>query len=163
MGFKFFQKDKDAEFERMLQLHFPNEGLPNLANEPDYMVRYDPELHGPITENDLRAFDIQFSEERHEEVERDEVNEILSRMTITDGEVPQSETLRRYDPDFTLPPAVFVSILRNRNTIDDNEFNFILEQQRRNLMEYMWEQGMIVQTIVSQDIDGFTLRTEINL
>jgi hypothetical protein len=37
-----------------------------------------------------------------------------------------------------------------------------LEQQRRNLMEHMWETGMIVQTIVSQDIDGFTLRTEIN-
>jgi hypothetical protein len=145
MGFKFFQKDKDAEFERMLQLHFPSDGPPN----PDALTRYDPELHGPLTDEEI--------------IERDEVNEILSRMTITDGEVPQSETLRRYDPDFTLPPAVFVSILRNRNTIDDNEFNFILEQQRRNLMEYMWEQGMIVQTIVSQDIDGFTLRTEINL
>jgi hypothetical protein len=58
-------------------------------------------------------------------------------------------------------PAVFLQLNRNRNTIDDNEWNFMLEQQRRNLMEYLWEQGHIVHTIVSQDIDGFTLRTEL--
>lgn len=58
-------------------------------------------------------------------------------------------------------PAVFLQLNRNRNTIDDNEWNFILQQQRRNLIDYMWEQGMVVQTIVSQDIDGFSLRTEI--
>lgn len=59
-------------------------------------------------------------------------------------------------------PAVFLQLNRNRNTIDDNEWNFILERQRKNLIEHMWEQGMIVQTIISYDIDGFTLRTEIN-
>ena len=59
-------------------------------------------------------------------------------------------------------PAVFLHLNRNRNTIDDNEWNYILLQQRRNLIDYMWENGMIVQTIISQDIDGFSLRTEIN-
>jgi len=108
-----------------------------------------------------------FFQKDEAELERMRDEEFLHQLNqnfpLADGELPQTETLRRYDPDGTAPPAVFVSILRNRNTIDDNEFNFILEQQRRNLMEHMWETGMIVQTIVSQDIDGFTLRTEINL
>jgi hypothetical protein len=59
-------------------------------------------------------------------------------------------------------PAVFLNLNRNRNTIDENEWNYLLQQQRRNLMDHMWEQGMIIQTIVSQDIDGFSVRTEIN-
>jgi hypothetical protein len=59
-------------------------------------------------------------------------------------------------------PAVFLNLNRGRSTIDDNEWNFILEQQRRNLVEYMWDNGMIIQTIISQDMDGFSLRTEIN-
>lgn len=59
-------------------------------------------------------------------------------------------------------PSVFLNLNRNRNTIDENEWTYLLRQQRVNLIEFMWEQGMIVQTIVSQDIEGFTLRTEIN-
>jgi len=99
--------------------------------------------------------------DRHEEVERDEVNEILSRMTIIEGEVPQTETLRRYDPEGELPPAVFTNILRPRDSISDELWMNITRGQRMRLIELMWHQGMIMHTIVSQDDNGFTLRTEI--
>jgi hypothetical protein len=59
-------------------------------------------------------------------------------------------------------PAVFLNLNRNRNTIDETEWTYLLRQQRVNLIEHMWEQGMISHTIVSQDINGFSLRTEIN-
>jgi uncharacterized tellurite resistance protein B-like protein len=37
----------------------------------------------------------------------------------------------------------------------------LIEEQRKKLIEDMWEQGMISHTIISQDENGFTLRTEI--
>jgi hypothetical protein len=162
MDFKFLQNEQEDEFERVLRQQFPNEGLPNPIDLPDYMVDYDPAVHGPLTENDLRAFDVQFSEEQ---TEHNEVMEMLSRTHIPEGEVPQSETLRRYDPQqlsVDNRPAVFVSIFRNRDNISDEEYAHLLIQQRRNLMDLMWERGNIMHTIVSQDENGFTLRTEIN-
>jgi len=59
-------------------------------------------------------------------------------------------------------PAVFLSLNRNRDTIDETEWTHTLRRQRVNLIEYMWEQGMISHTIISQDANGFTIRTEIN-
>lgn len=58
-------------------------------------------------------------------------------------------------------PAVFLNLTRNRGTISDNEWNSIIEHQRRQLIDYMWQQGMIMHTIVSEDEYGFTLRTEL--
>ncbi len=104
MGFKFFQKDNnhDDEFERMLQIQFPNEGLP-----------------------DAQAL------------------------------------VRRDDVEGELPPAVFTNILRPRDSISDELWMNITRGQRMRLIELMWHQGMIMHTIVSQDDNGFTLRTEI--
>lgn len=59
-------------------------------------------------------------------------------------------------------PAVFLNLNRNRDTISDDEWNSIIQQQRSRLIEHMWQEGMILHTIVSQDENGFTLRTEIN-
>ena len=59
-------------------------------------------------------------------------------------------------------PAVFLNISRHRDTISNDEWLHILRQQRIQLMEYMWDSGMIMNTIISQDEYGFTLRTEIN-
>jgi hypothetical protein len=140
MGFKFFQKDNnhDDEFERMLQIQFPNEGLP----DAQALVRRD---------------DV----EDDEIAERNEVYEMLSRTHFAEGEIPQSETLRRYDPEGELPPAVFTNILRPRDSISDELWMNITRGQRMRLIELMWHQGMIMHTIVSQDDNGFTLRTEI--
>jgi len=95
--------------------------------------------------------------------ERDEVYQILENTFYPEGEIPQSETLPRYDPDGTLPPAVFTTILRNRDAISDEEYTHLLREQRRLLIERMWETGQVMHTIVSQDENGFTLRTEISL
>jgi hypothetical protein len=59
-------------------------------------------------------------------------------------------------------PAVFLNLNRERDTISDDEWNHILKRQRESLIQYMWEQGMIIQTVISQDQYGLTLRTEIN-
>lgn len=58
-------------------------------------------------------------------------------------------------------PAVFLNLTRNRGTIPDNEWNSIIEHQRRQLIDYMWQEGMIMHTIISEDEYGFTLRTEL--
>ncbi len=59
-------------------------------------------------------------------------------------------------------PAVFLNMMRNRNDIDEGLWTQMLRRQRVDLIEYMWEQGMVSHTIISQDEFGFTLRTEIN-
>lgn len=59
-------------------------------------------------------------------------------------------------------PAAFLTINLNRNEVSDEQMTALLRQQRTVLIEQMWEQGMIVQTIVSQDEFGFTLRSELN-
>jgi hypothetical protein len=80
-----------------------------------------------------------------------------------DGELPQTETLGRYDPDGTASPAVFTSVLRNRNDISDEAFDDICKAQRVQLIERMFEYLFVTHTIVSQDENGFTIRTELNL
>ena len=97
--------------------------------------------------------------------ERDEVYEILQHqnLPLAEGEILQTETLRRHDPELHNRPAVFTSILRNRDAISDQEYTHLLRQQRVQLIESMWESGQVMHTIVSQDDNGFTLRTEINL
>jgi hypothetical protein len=59
--------------------------------------------------------------------------------------------------------ALFLNVPRNRNEISDELFADISKAQRVQLIEKMWEDGLITHTIVSQDDNGFTLRTEINL
>lgn len=59
-------------------------------------------------------------------------------------------------------PAVFLQSNRGRDTFSDEEWSYLIKEQRRRLIEHMWEQGLIIQTIVSQDEYGFTLRSEIN-
>lgn len=59
-------------------------------------------------------------------------------------------------------PAVFHNFDRNRGEISDREFEILIMNERRKLIEYMFREGMIIHTIVSQDENGFTLRTEIN-
>lgn len=95
--------------------------------------------------------------------ERDEVYDMLQRTHFPEGEIPQTETLRRYDPELHGMPGVFTSILRNRSDISDASFADICKEQRLQLIEQMWEDHMVTHTIVSQDENGFTLRTEINL
>lgn len=59
-------------------------------------------------------------------------------------------------------PAVFLNLNRHRDTISNEEWLHLLRQQRIQLMEYMWDSGMVMNTIISQDEYGFTLRTELN-
>lgn len=59
-------------------------------------------------------------------------------------------------------PAVFLNLNRERDSIPQQEWEHILKRQRESLIQYMWQQGMITQTIISQDEYGLTLRTEIN-
>jgi len=84
---------------------------------------------------------------------------------LADGEIPQSETLRGYDAELHGPidNVVFVSVSRTRDSLSDEQFADICKEQRMQLIESMFEQGQLTQTIVSQDNIGFTLRTEINL
>jgi hypothetical protein len=58
--------------------------------------------------------------------------------------------------------SVYLRLERNRDTITEGEWNSILERQRTILMEHMWTQGQISHTIISQDENGLSLRTEIN-
>lgn len=58
-------------------------------------------------------------------------------------------------------PAVFLNLSRDRDTISEQEWNGIIQRQRTLLIEHMFQQGMIIHTIVSQDDNGLTLRTEI--
>jgi len=58
-------------------------------------------------------------------------------------------------------PAVFLNLNRNRDTISEQEWNSIIQRQRSQLIEHMWQQGMVIHTIISEDQNGFTLRTEI--
>jgi len=58
-------------------------------------------------------------------------------------------------------PAVFLNLNRNRDTISEQEWNSIIQRQRSQLIEYMWQQGMVMHTIISEDNNGFSLRTEI--
>lgn len=102
--FKFFAKNEEDEFERLLNLHFPSEGLP----DPQALTtRYDPELHGM--------------------------------------------------------PGVFLNVQTNRNEMADGLYADICKAQRMILIERMFDDGLVTHTIVSQDENGFTLRTEINL
>lgn len=59
-------------------------------------------------------------------------------------------------------PAVFLRLERNIDTISEDEWNSIIKQQRHLLMNLMWENGMVSHNIISQDENGFSLRTEIN-
>lgn len=59
-------------------------------------------------------------------------------------------------------PAVFINLNRNRIDISELEWDYLLQEQRKNLIDYMWEQGLISHTIISEDENGFSLRTEIN-
>ena len=72
------------------------------------------------------------------------------------------------EPDFgenyvpePIDNTVYLRLERNRDTISDEEWNSILERQRRILMVQMWGQGQISHTIISQDENGLTLRTEL--
>ena len=58
-------------------------------------------------------------------------------------------------------PAVFLQLNRNRDTFSDEEWSYLIKEQRRRLIEHMWSQGHIMHTIISQDENGLTLRTEL--
>lgn len=58
-------------------------------------------------------------------------------------------------------PAVFLNLNRRRDDISDIEWEYMMMAQRRRLIDHMFEQGMIMHTITSQDENGFSLRTEI--
>ena len=58
-------------------------------------------------------------------------------------------------------PAVFTRLNRNRDTISEQEWNSIVQREQIKLTEHMYHQGMIMHTIISEDQNGFTLRTEI--
>ena len=58
--------------------------------------------------------------------------------------------------------TLFLNVPRNRNEIDNELFADICKAQRVQLIERMFEDALVTQTIVSQDENGFTLRTEIN-
>ena len=72
------------------------------------------------------------------------------------------------EPDFgenyvpePIDNTVYLRLERNRDTISDEEWNSIIQRQRTILMDYMWEHGMVSHTIISQDENGLTLRTEL--
>lgn len=71
--------------------------------------------------------------------------------------------LPQYDPELHGPQdaVIFLSLNVNRDNISDEQYQHILRQQRTALIERMWQQGDITHTIVSQDDNGFTLRTEV--
>ena len=101
------------------------------------------------------------------ELERQRDEEFLQQLRqnfpLADGEIPQSETLKRYDPELHGKPAVFVIVSRTRDSLSDEQFNDICKEQRVQLIESMLEDHMVTHTIVAQDNIGFTLLTEINL
>lgn len=59
-------------------------------------------------------------------------------------------------------PAVFLRLERRRNDVSNREYEIVTMNERRKLIEHMYREGMIMHSIVSQDEDGFTIRTEIN-
>lgn len=73
--------------------------------------------------------------------------------------------LDRYDPELhgSPEPAVYTRINRDRDSITDEEWDSIIRQQRHALIEHMWRQRWVTTTTISQDENGFTLRTELNL
>ena len=50
-----------------------------------------------------------------------------------------------------------------RQDISDEEWLHILKQQRYRLMDVLFEEGFISHEIISQDENGFSLRTEVRL
>lgn len=58
-------------------------------------------------------------------------------------------------------PAVFLNLMRDRDTISEQEWNNIIQRQRTILIEHMFQQGMVIHTVISQDENGLTLRTEL--
>jgi hypothetical protein len=87
--------------------------------------------------------------------EEDEFERILNEtFPLADGELPNPVPL-------TDAPAVYLRLERNRDTISQQEWTHLLRQQRQLLIERMWEQDMIRHTVISQDDNGFTLRTEV--
>ena len=71
-------------------------------------------------------------------------------------------TMNTYNPlSVDNRPAVFLNVRSRRDQISDQMWEHVIEEQRKRLIEDMWEQGMISHTIISQDENGFTLRTEI--
>lgn len=89
------------------------------------------------------------------QAERDERFERILNETfpIPEGELPNPIPL-------TDAPAVYLRLERNRDTITPQEYTHLLRQQRQLLIERMWEQDMIRHTVISQDENGFTIRTE---
>jgi hypothetical protein len=51
----------------------------------------------------------------------------------------------------------------SRQNISDEEWLHILKQQRYRLMDKLFEEGFISHEIISQDENGFSLRTEVRL
>lgn len=140
MSFRFFQKDKDELYDDMIRMHFPDEA----PAEPEGLAGYDPELHGPLTEDDMIRL-----RQTPATIARERLMELVNHNIEP---TPLSTDNR---------PAVFLNLNRNRDTISDEEYTHLLREQRRLLIERMWESGNIMHTIISEDENGFTLRTEI--
>ena len=100
-------------------------------------------------------------EERRREVESYTPEQYERFMQIHSDEM-EIETFEPNQLSVDNRPSVFLRLERNRDTISENEWNYMIQLERRKLIEYMWEQGMIMQTIISEDENGFSLRTEIN-
>jgi predicted DNA-binding transcriptional regulator len=52
---------------------------------------------------------------------------------------------------------------RDRNSISEEEWNHILQLQRRRLIELLFTQGHVVHEIVYQDNIGYTMETRIRI
>lgn len=93
---------------------------------------------------------------------REAFNRVLERRRLEQNNIfIQPETIE-YNPLTTNNrPAVFINLNRNRDTFSDEEWSYLIKEQRRRLIEHMWSQGHIMHTIISQDENGLTLRTEL--
>ncbi len=60
-------------------------------------------------------------------------------------------------------PTVFTRINRNRNDLSDREFEVFLTSERHKLFYRLWNNQHISHTVIYEDDNSFTVRTEINL
>ena len=82
---------------------------------------------------------------------------------IPDEPLTFGEMQLTYNVQEEFPQVQYFRDPRNPNDVSDAEWNLILEHERKRLVEAMFINNNIVHTIVSQDENGFTLRTEIFL
>ncbi len=97
---------------------------------------------------------------QHEKDEFERMLEIYFPGGAPEGLDDDFPGLPEYEP-LPVSTSVILRVPRNRDDISDEIFGDLCKAQRLQLIEKMWLQRQVTQTIISQDENGFTLRTEI--